>query len=247
MDAIRQVGWNSESQEFFNISRDEINALVSRVRDTAGGDLRALEELSKWASSVQYKSARSLVGALPDYGERLAERLGKSVRIRVEGGDTRMDPEVMRPVTQSLVHLVRNAIDHGIEAPGLRGSKSEVVTLTIKCQESATDWIVIIEDNGAGIDTQRVVERAIANGFLTKEKAFAMNISEKCRLIFLNDVSTMESVSEISGRGVGMGAVEAAVKESGGQLDITSAIGEGTAITIRVPKQRPKMRPAMVA
>lgn len=240
---VLQLSWNGDADDQVTVSRGDIEHLIKSVRGSMETDGRAVEELTKWAQSVQYKTARSLVGALPDYGERLASRLGKSVKIRVEGGDVRMDPEIMRPIMQSLVHLVRNAIDHGVEAPHMRQSKPEEGLVTIECSESAKGWTVKVSDDGHGIDAERVAAKAVESGLLPAAKAAKMSQNEKYRLVFLSGVSTADSVSDISGRGVGMSAVDAVVQEAGGRLEVTSVAGKGTTFLIEVPKDRVKLMP----
>lgn len=233
---ILQLNWTGETIEKFAVSKNEIDSILQRVRLSAGTDTIAVKELASWASEIQLKSARSLVGALPDYGERLASRLGKTCKIRVDGGDIKMDPERMRPIMQALVHLVRNAIDHGLEVPYERGDKGEEGSINIRCGDDGKHWTLEIADDGKGIDVERVVNKAISSGLLTAEKALKMTNSERCKLVFLNGVSTSDEVTEISGRGVGMSAVAAVVQEAGGNLDINSITGSGTKVLISVPK-----------
>ncbi|MCX6123957.1 MAG: ATP-binding protein, partial [Proteobacteria bacterium] len=233
---VLQLGWNGEAEESYSVSKGDLAAVINRVKTSGGADLKAITELTHWATTIQFKTARSLVGALPDYAERLASRLGKDCKVRIDGGDVRMDSEIMRPIMQSMVHLVRNAIDHGIELPHLRSGKAEQGIVEIACSENTKEWLVVIKDDGRGIDTDAIVARAITTGALTKEKAAALKPDDRCRLVFLNGVTTSESISDISGRGVGMGAVEASVIEAGGQLRISSTRGIGTTVTIAVPK-----------
>jgi HAMP domain-containing protein/signal transduction histidine kinase len=245
---ILQVLWKSDSHESYSVSRFDLETVVERVRQSLGTDHLAADELANWAIAVQYKTARSLVGALPEYGERLASRLGKSCRIRVEGGDTKMDPEIMRPIVQSLVHLVRNSIDHGIEFPIDRGSKPEAGTISISCGESQYSWTIEITDDGSGINTQVLTQKAISNGLVSAKDVIKMSEKQKYRLVFLSGLSTADTVSDISGRGVGMSAIEASVKDADGDLDIDSTPGLGTKITITIPKlRRQLMRSVKVA
>lgn len=235
---VLQLTWNSDAAESYPVSRGDLEGIIQRVQDSVGTDHVAMQELATWAQTIQYKTARSLIGALPDYGERLASRLGKQCKVRVENGDLRVHPEIMRPIMQSIVHLVRNSIDHGIEPPHLRKGKPEEGSINIACGEDNASWTLTISDDGHGIDTEKVAAKAVANGLVSAEKVAAMSPSEKCKLIFLSGVSTADSVSEISGRGVGMNAVEASVQEAGGLLDVQSTIGAGTKVVIKVPKVR---------
>lgn len=241
---VLQLNWSGDSVEQFSVSKNDLDSIIERVRRSAGTDMGAVAELADWASTIQLKSARSLVGALPDYGERLALRLGKPCKIRVEGGDVRMDPEVMRPIMQSLVHLVRNAIDHGIEAPYERGEKPEEGSILIRCSDDDKGWTLVITDDGRGIEVDRVAKKAVESGQVSADKIKSMSDKDKCKLVFLAGVSTSEEVTEISGRGVGMSAVATAVQEAGGVLEIDSVRQKGTSVTLRVPKSSVKMKRA---
>ncbi len=238
------LSWKEDSSDIYAVSRTDLDSIVERVQRSLGADHLATAELAMWANSVQYKPARSLVGALPEYGERLASRLGKSCKIRLEGGDVRMDPEIMRPIMQSLVHLVRNSIDHGIEFPHERHGKAEEGTIAISCIDTASHWKVVIRDDGKGINVHAVVGKALQNGLITERDVLKMSENEKCRLIFLAGLSTADHVSDISGRGVGMSAIEAAVKDADGLLEITSQKGKGTEVTLSVPKERGALKKA---
>ncbi len=238
------VSWKEDSRDLYAVSRSNLDSIVERVQRSLGADHTATEELAMWANSVHYKPARNLVGALPEYGERLASRLGKNCKIRLEGGDVRMDPEIMRPIIQSLVHLVRNSLDHGIEFPHERDGKPEEGTIYISCLDTFSHWKVIIRDDGKGINVHAVVEKALHKGLVSQRDVLQMSESEKCRLIFLSGLSTADHVSDISGRGVGMSAIEAAVKDADGLLEITSHKGKGTEVAISVPKERSALKRA---
>ena len=235
---ILGLPWNGEVQDSYAVSRGDLDGIIQRVQNSVGTDHVAMQELASWAQTIQFKTARSLIGALPDYGERLASRLGKQCKVRVENGDLRVHPEIMRPIMQSIVHLVRNSIDHGIEAPHMRHGKAEEGSINISCGEEASAWTLSISDDGQGIDGERVAAKAVANGLVPADKVAKMSLLEKCRLVFMSGVSTADAVSDISGRGVGMNAVEASVQEAGGQLDLRTKLGEGTTVFIRVPKMR---------
>ena len=232
---VLQLGFEDGGDDSFTISKSDLQDAMKRM--TSDGP-QAVESLKAWLEGIQFKPARSLIGALPDYASRLATRLCKPVKVEVLGGETKMNPEIMKPVMQSLVHLVRNAIDHGIEAPHARGNKDETGHVTIRCHDDRTAWVVEIADDGKGIETARVVSRAIEKGVVTAEQVKRMTEGEQLLLIFQNGVSTATDVTEISGRGVGMGAVDAAVREAGGELSVNSKPGVGTTVVIRILKER---------
>jgi chemotaxis protein histidine kinase CheA len=232
---VLQMSYDSTADDSYTVTKADLRLISDRLH-AAQGDLSALEKIRDWVDSVQNRPAKVFIGALPDYAHRLAERLCKKVQFQMDGGETKMDPELMKPVMQSLVHLVRNAIDHGIENDGAREQKPEIATVKLKCGEEQDAWFIHVSDDGQGIDTDRLVSKAIDSGLITKEQAIKMSGAERRKLIFRNGLSTSSEVSDISGRGVGMGAVEAAVRECGGTLEISSERGVGTTIAIRVPK-----------
>jgi nitrogen fixation/metabolism regulation signal transduction histidine kinase len=236
---VLQLTFDDGGDESFTISRVELEKVM---RSLSKDGPSALDQMRVWLEDIQFKSARSLIGALPDYASRLADRLCKQVEINVAGGETKMNPEVMKPVMQSLVHLVRNAIDHGIEGPAMRGAKGDVGHITIRCEDEGGAWRIDVADDGRGIDTEEVVNRALAKGIVQSEQVRRMTEMEKMLLIFQNGISTAADISEISGRGVGMNAVDAAVREAGGQLTVESKRGRGTTFSIRVQKARAKGR-----
>jgi two-component system chemotaxis sensor kinase CheA len=146
------------------------------------------------------------------------------------------------------IHLVRNSIDHGIEFPIDRRSKPEAGTISISCGESQYSWTIEITDDGSGINTQVLTQKAISNGLVSAKDVIKMSEKQKYRLVFLSGLSTADTVSDISGRGVGMSAIEVSVKDADGDLDIDSTPGLGTKITITIPKlRRQLMRSVKVA
>jgi two-component system chemotaxis sensor kinase CheA len=133
------------------------------------------------------------------------------------------------------VHLVRNAIDHGIEPPEQRGGKPPIGRLRIAIARSLKQLRIEIADDGAGIDTGRLLARAIEQGVLDASAASLLSESEKLRLVLAPGLSTAETVSETSGRGVGAGAVRDAVEAVGGSLHVESARGRGTTFVLELP------------
>ncbi len=232
---VLQISYDEGGEDTISLSSDQIDQMLERLSRVPAGQ-NVHQEAVRWAAEARFKTARSLIGALPDYAKRLAARLCKSIDVIVEGGDIRMDPEVMRTTTQSLVHLVRNSIDHGIEDSSERQAKPGVAQLKIIFGDEPMAWSVKVVDDGKGIDGDRVANNAVSKGLLTPEQVKSMSAQEKLSLIFMNGLSTSETISEVSGRGVGMSAVESTVKDSGGKLELDGKLGRGTTITITIPK-----------
>jgi two-component system chemotaxis sensor kinase CheA len=148
----------------------------------------------------------------------------------------------MAPVFQVLPHLVRNAIDHGVEPVDDRADKPEMATLRIQLTETEADYRLLVQDDGRGIDVASVVATAVARGALSQADAGRLSARAAAALIFRDGVSTARNVTEISGRGVGMSAVKSEVERLGGEVQIETELGKGTKFVLRVPKAQPGAR-----
>jgi two-component system chemotaxis sensor kinase CheA len=184
-------------------------------------------------------------------GLRQAERRGKRVRIEIDGEDVPA-PAQLHPLFAVLPHLIRNAIDHGIELPEARIGKPEIGTIRITVRPNDTMTRIEVMDDGAGINPGKIVATAIERGLITPEAAANLNDEERLALVFLPGLSSAETVTDTSGRGIGTSAVEAAVIALGGFVSISSREGEGCRFVINVPTNprrrsimplRPSIRP----
>jgi two-component system, chemotaxis family, sensor kinase CheA len=192
--------------------------------------------IRRWAAELPLKPIAELLGPLATMVERLAVRLDKAVIFRVEGGDVQVDAVALRPVVAVLSHLLKNAVSHGIEPRFARKPKPEVATLTLRTTENEREWQISVHDDGAGIDVEGVVARAVQLGALSREQADALDAQGKLALITVDRLSTASEVTSVSGRGVGMSAVLAAAQHAGGYLKVTTERGRFTCITLHLPK-----------
>ena len=167
----------------------------------------------------------------------LALECGKEIAIRVEGEDTELDRSLIEAVRDPLTHLVRNAVDHGIESPDdrARAGKARTGTVLIRAFHEGGLVVVEIADDGAGIDPGRIRAKAVQSGHISIGAAEQMSDREALNLIFLPGFSTAEAVTRVSGRGVGMDVVRTNVERVGGSIDIQSRLGQGTTFTIKIP------------
>ncbi len=191
--------------------------------------------LARWGAEVVKRPARELVGPVEVFVDRLTERLGRRVDFSFEGADVTVDPELLGGVLRNLSHLIRNAVDHGLEPPEERGDKAEVGQLRLSIADGPSGTVIAVEDDGRGIDVEAVVEKAISKGHVEAAAAAALSRSEKLGLIFLDGLSSKAAATDISGRGVGMSAVREAVRRAGGRIDIQSTPGRGTRIALALP------------
>jgi two-component system chemotaxis sensor kinase CheA len=161
----------------------------------------------------------------------------KEARVEMEGADTELDKTIIEAIKDPLTHLVRNAIDHGIEKPADRiaGGKSAEGRLLLRAYHEGGQVNIEIIDNGGGIQTERIKQKALERGVITQPDAARMSEREILHLIFTPGFSTAETVSNISGRGVGMDVVRTNIEKLGGTIDVNSKLGQGTTFKIKIP------------
>ncbi len=167
----------------------------------------------------------------------LANACGKWVQLELTGGATELDRTVIEAIKDPLTHLVRNAVDHGIEPPEVRRSlgKPETGRLALSANHEGGMVLVEIIDDGGGIDPAKVAGKAVEAGLISPEQAGRMDEDQVIRLIFQPGFSTAETVSSVSGRGVGLDVVRANIEAIGGTIEIRSRLGQGTSMTIKIP------------
>lgn len=188
-------------------------------------------------SKTRMQRVERLFTAIPRMVRDLGRELGKRIDLVLEGGDVEMDREMVEMVVDPLTHIVRNSIDHGIETPEQRRAvgKPEAGTLKLQARQSGNQIVIEVSDDGQGIDTGRLVEKAVSAGKLTRDAAARMGEAEKLELIFQAGLSTASHVTAISGRGVGMDVVRANVERIGGVIALHNELGRGLRIVLRVP------------
>ncbi|MFB9327335.1 chemotaxis protein CheW [Paenibacillus aurantiacus] len=166
----------------------------------------------------------------------MCKNLGKEVQLKLIGEETEVDKNVIQHISDPLMHLIRNSVDHGIELPEDReaAGKSRSGTVTLEARNSGGDVYVYIKDDGKGLSKEKLLEKARKNGLLTKPEN-EMSDKEIYGLIFLPGFSTKENISEYSGRGVGMDVVSQNISAIGGTIAVDSAEGSGTTITLKIP------------
>ena len=236
LDAHRRVlelDYDKLTEQRFEVSHAQIDALKSILIRLEGTSSTPLAE---WTEAVLKKPAWQLLGPAADFAAKLAERLGKRIVCEVDGEDELIDVVSMRPVMQTLPHLLRNAVDHGIEAPRERAHKPLEGRVAIRIRDAGDAHCISVEDDGRGIDVERLTSRALERGFFTEDQISAMDRSAKIELIFLDGLSSAEVTTHVSGRGIGMSAVKAAVQAASGTMEVWSESGRGTRIDIVVPK-----------
>ncbi len=202
---------------------ERLSAIIAEMRDAI--------------TRTRMQRIENLFVALPRMVRDLSAELGKQVLVDIEGGDVELDREMIEMIRDPLTHIIRNAVDHGIELPAerLKAGKREIGILCISARQSGNQILIDIQDDGRGIDGKRLVEKAIAGGTLEKSAAAQLSPREQLALIFEAGLSTAQQVTAISGRGVGMDVVRSNVERIGGIVEVDSTPGQGTRMTLRVP------------
>ena len=178
-----------------------------------------------------------LFNRMPRLIRDLSRRVGKEVNLEVHGADTEVDKRVIEQIYNPLVHLVRNAVDHGIEEKEARkaAGKNEQGLLTLRAYTQGSQVIVDVEDDGAGINTAGVLEKAVAGGLIDPQAARGLSHHEIYNFLFLPGFSTSKTVTRTSGRGVGMDVVKKDVEKINGHVEIESWENRGTRVSIKIP------------
>ncbi len=224
------------------LARNQIMQFSQRLNDSAMAS--ACQRLNLIATELQegvMKTRMQPIGnawnKLPRIVRDLSIALGKQVQVTMEGADTELDKTILESIKDPLTHIVRNAVDHGIESPATRvaAGKPAEGTLHLRAFHEGGQVNIEICDDGGGINLDRVRAKAVEKGLVTRQQASDMGDREALQLILLPGFSTAEKVTNVSGRGVGMDVVKTNIERIGGVLDIQSKQGQGTVLRIKIP------------
>ncbi len=222
--------------------RDEILKLAQRIpqHDLSSVALRLdaiTNELQHESKQARTQPIGVLFGRLPRLAWDLAQAGGKQLRLNLEGQGLELDKLILEGIKDPLMHLVRNSIDHGIEIPSRRSAagKPPEGCLTVRAYRHGDEVRLEVSDDGAGIDLEKVERAAAAKGLLPPDHPKVMGPQQIANLVFLSGLTTAEQVTNISGRGVGMDVVKTNVERLGGTVELQTAMGKGTAVTMRIP------------
>ncbi|MFV2071240.1 MAG: response regulator [Thermoanaerobaculales bacterium] len=246
-DRVFNLGQLAERGVGERAPRQVLAALATSLRQVAldlesshRNLLRLAEKQLDALLHLQVQPLRPFLDGLAVHSEDLARSLGKRIEVKVSAADAHLDRRIVDALREAFLHLVRNAVDHGIEFPEDRLARGKEPSGQILLEASTEgDRVQLrMEDNGRGIDPKAVLRAAVRQHLIEKESAEALAPDEVTQLLFLPGLSTREEATEVSGRGVGLDAVAAAVRSVGGDLWIESEVGEGTVVTVEVPLAR---------
>jgi two-component system chemotaxis sensor kinase CheA len=211
--------------------------LVRRADEDAQQFGRIAGQLQDQATGLRMLPIETVFNRFPRVVRDIASRLGKEVQLVIEGKETELDRSVLEVVGDPLSHLVRNALDHGIETPEERGALGKPLPATIRLTARHAEGRILltVEDDGCGMDPEALRKVAFEKGLMTREAAEALSDNESLRLIFMPGFSTANLVTEVSGRGVGLDVVRNNVENLGGWVDVSSTPGAGTSVSLSLP------------
>lgn len=207
----------------FQSAKNQLNYVTSKLRDLALG-IRMIPiglTLRKFPAAVR----------------DMARKNGKRIRVLLEGEDTELDKAILEEISDPLLHMIRNAVDHGIEAPDerTRKGKDPAGTILIRAEHEGDRISIFVEDDGAGLRLEKIKAKAIARGIISAAEAERMSQRDAFHLIFSPGFSTAESVSDLSGRGVGMDVVKSNINRLNGLVEVESGPDAGTRVTLKLP------------
>lgn len=213
-----------------DLKNPELNETVERMTRISG-DLQSI------ILTMRMVPVETVFNRFPRMVRQLARDLNKKIELEIIGAETELDRTVIDEIGDPLVHLIRNALDHGIEMPEVRSKngKPEQGTVKLKAYHSGNHVFIELEDDGAGINKQRVMEKAIQKGIVSEEVAQTLSDRQIYELILASGFSTADQISDISGRGVGLDVVKATIESLGGSITIDSSAGQGSLFSIQLP------------
>ncbi len=198
---------------------------------------RHIRDMQDSIMSIRMVPMESIYSKFPKVVRDISKKLGKKIEFKHYGDGVEIDKAMIEGLTDPLMHIIRNSLDHGLETPDERAktSKPEVGSITIAAEQANGQMIITIEDDGRGIDCEKVALKALEQGQIDENQYNTMSDNEKAMLIFGAGVSTADKVTDISGRGVGMDVVRTNIQKLGGAIKLDTTLGEGTVITIMLP------------
>jgi len=216
---------------------DSLEEMGRRLQDAAENAGRHIETLQHRSMEIRMLPLALVLNTLPRAVRDLSRQFGKKVVFTVKGEQTTIDKRILEHIGDPLIHLLRNALDHGLETPNGRrnAGKPEVGTIRLEARQEGAKVLIVLEDDGRGIDSELLKKAALEKGLVDEKEISGWTGAQLLELIFLPGLSTSGLVTDISGRGVGMDVVRANVERLKGQVEVASHPGKGTTFTISLP------------
>ena len=236
-DVAPLLDFLASNEEHLKALSAEMNKLLRRFASDYGRLALLTDDLQDGVRRVRMLPIATIFDLFPRMVRDLAREQGKEVALHIVGADTEVDRQVLETMKDPLIHLLRNAVDHGIEPPDRREAAGKPRRGTVRLQAAQNGNTIVLEvaDDGAGIDLEAVRRAAIARGLLTAQEAAGLSDRETVQLIFRSGLSTLPQVTDLSGRGVGLDVVRENLKRLHGIVKVDTAPGQGTTFTLTLP------------
>ena len=198
---------------------------------------RHIRDMQDSIMSIRMVPMDSIYSKFPKVVRDISKKLGKKVEFKHYGDNVEIDKAMIEGLTDPLMHIIRNSLDHGIEMPEdrVKSGKSDTGTISISAEQANGQMIITIEDDGKGVDSEKVAQKALEKGQIDENQFASMSHNDKALLIFGAGLSTADQITDISGRGVGMDVVKTNIHKLGGIIKLDTELGKGTVITIMLP------------
>ena len=198
---------------------------------------RVTGDLQNIVMKVRMVPVSAVFNRFPRMVRDVSKELGKEINLTIEGEETELDRTVIDEIGDPIMHLLRNSLDHGVESPDAREAKGKprVGEVGLIARHEGNNVVIMITDDGAGIDANKIRRKAVEKGMITQDEADRLDDAEAVRLIFLPGFSTAEKITDISGRGVGMDVVRSKIEALSGHVDVETHIDEGSVFKIKLP------------
>ncbi|UJF31369.1 chemotaxis protein CheA [Paenibacillus hexagrammi] len=224
------------------ISKDLANTLqgndaILDLTENTATMSKVIGELQEHVIKTRMQPVENLYSRLPRMVRDVSQTLQKEVELILEGGETELDRTVLEEISDPIIHLLRNSLDHGIEDAELRARRNKPAKgwIRLKAAQQENHVILTISDDGGGIDPEKIKNTAVDKGVITSQEAAQLTDQQAIQLIFASGFSTAKQVTDISGRGVGMDIVRSHIEKLNGIIEIHSEVGKGTELHIRLP------------
>lgn len=214
-----------------------LNGEIENLSESVTHLGRITDQLQEEVMRIRMLPVGSVFNKFPRMVRDMAQKVGKQIDVIIRGEDTEMDRSMIEEINDPLIHLVRNSVDHGIETPQARiaAGKPERGTLTLTARHEQGRIILTVEDDGGGIDPQKLKASAVQKGLITPEEAASLTEEQSIDLMFMAGLSTAQKITDISGRGVGLDIVNTNIQRVNGTIDVQTQLGLGTQFQIILP------------
>lgn len=251
MNLIGELVVSKNSLPFLAKRAEDVHGsreMAREIKDLYGVVDRLAQEMQAAIMAVRMLPVAEVLERFPRLVRDVARKLGKHVELVMEGEDTAADKNIIEVLGDPLLHIIRNALDHGIERPEERAAagKPETATVHIRAFQESDQVVIEVRDDGRGIDPDKIRAAAVAKGVLDAERAARLTDQEAVNLVFAAGFSTAAKVSDLSGRGVGMDVVVSTVDKAGGSVSLSSVNGAGTTVRLSLPLSMAVTRVMMV-